>query len=114
MDSFRKTYWANMKIKGFVTVRTSSSRLPNKCLLELGKDNILTTVIFRCINYSIEPIVCTSIDPSDDIIEEISKKLKVKCFRGALENKLKRWSDCAEHFNIKEFHTIDADDPFFD
>lgn len=103
-----------MKIKGFVTVRTSSSRLPNKCLLELGKDNILTTVIFRCINYSIEPIVCTSIDPSDDIIEEISKKLKVKCFRGALENKLKRWSDCAEHFNIKEFHTIDADDPFFD
>jgi len=103
-----------MKIKGFVTVRTSSSRLPNKCLLQLGKDNILSSVILRSIKYSIEPIVCTSIDQSDDIIEEISHKLKVKCFRGSLENKLKRWSDCAEFFNIEEFHTIDADDPFFD
>ena len=103
-----------MIIKGFITVRTSSSRLPNKCLLQLGGDNILTSVILRCIKYKIEPIVCTSVDPSDDIIEEISQNLKVKCFRGSLENKLKRWSDCAVFYNIEEFHTIDADDPFFD
>ena len=114
MDSVRKTYWTNMKIKGFVTVRTSSTRLPNKCLLQLGEENILSSVILRSIKYNIEPIVCTSIDHSDDIIEEISQKLKVKCYRGSLKNKLKRWSDCAEYFNIKEFHTIDADDPFFD
>jgi spore coat polysaccharide biosynthesis protein SpsF (cytidylyltransferase family) len=31
-----------------------------------------------------------------------------------LINKLKRWSDCASHFGINHFHTIDADDPFFD
>lgn len=103
-----------MNIKGFITVRTSSSRLPNKCLLQLGKNNILTSVILRCIKYNIEPIVCTSIDPSDNIIEEISQKLKVKCFRGSLENKLKRWSDCAIFYNIEEFHAIDADDPLFD
>ncbi len=103
-----------MIIKGFITVRTSSSRLPNKCLLKLGESNIITSVILRCIKYNIEPIVCTSIDPSDDIIEKISNNLKVKCFRGSLANKLKRWSDCAEFYGIKEFHTIDADDPFFD
>ena len=52
--------------------------------------NILTCVILRCIKYKIEPIVCTSVDPNDDIIEKICHKLKVKCFRGSLENKLKR------------------------
>ena len=103
-----------MNIKGFITVRTSSSRLPNKCLLKLGDKDILTCVILRCIKYKIEPIVCTSVDPNDDIIEKICHKLKVKCFRGSLENKLKRWLDCAKFYDIKEFHTIDADDPFFD
>ena len=99
---------------GFITVRTSSTRLPNKCLLPLGDETVISHVVKRAIFYGIEPIICTSTDKSDDILEEISKELGVKCFRGSLVNKLKRWSDCAEHFNVNSFHTIDADDPFFD
>tara|TARA_Y100000741_G_scaffold365227_1_gene360984 strand:+ start:7819 stop:8559 length:741 start_codon:yes stop_codon:yes gene_type:complete len=99
---------------GFITVRTSSSRLPNKCLLPFGNNNILEYVIQRCLNYNIEPVVCTSTDSSDDIIEEISANMNIKFFRGSLINKLKRWSDCASFFNIDKFHTVDADDPFFD
>ena len=114
MDSIRKIKWFNMTIKGFITVRSSSTRLPNKCLLPLGNNNILQHVIKRCLKYGIDPIVCTSIDPSDDIIEEICKKMKIKFFRGSLINKLKRWSDCASFYEIKDFHTVDADDPFFD
>jgi spore coat polysaccharide biosynthesis protein SpsF len=71
-------------------------------------------VVKRAISYGIEPIICTSTDKSDDILEEISKELGVKCFRGSLVNKLKRWLDCAEHFEVNSFHTIDADDPLFD
>lgn len=99
---------------GFITVRTSSTRLPNKCLLPLGDETVISHVVKRAVSYGIEPIVCTSTDKSDDILEEISKELGVKCFRGSLVNKLKRWLDCAEHFNVNLFHTIDADDPFFD
>ena len=58
--------------------------------------------------------MCTSTDSSDDLIEKLAKKEGVKCFRGSLVNKLKRWADCANHFKINAFHTIDADDPFFD
>ena len=29
-------------------------------------------------------------------------------------NKLKRWYDCCNHFDIDSFHTVDADDLFFD
>ena len=99
---------------GFITVRTSSTRLPNKCLLPLGDETVISHVVKRAIAYGFEPIICTSIDKSDDILEEISKELGVKCFRGSLVNKLKRWLDCAERFNVNSFHTIDADDPLFD
>ena len=99
---------------GLITVRTSSSRLPNKCLLPLGNETVISHVIKRAIASGIEPIVCTSTEASDDVLEDISIKLGVKYFRGSLVNKLKRWLDCAEKFNLDYFHTIDADDPFFD
>lgn len=102
------------KPTGFITVRTSSSRLPSKCLLPFGDETVISHVVKRAITYGIDPIICTSIDKSDDILEEISKDLGIRCFRGSLVNKLKRWLDCAEHFNVDSFHTIDADDPFFD
>ncbi len=101
-------------IPGFVTVRTSSTRLPAKCLLPFGDGNVLEHVIRRARAFGIEPIVCTSVDPSDDVIEKIAASENVGCFRGSLTNKLKRWSDCAVAFDLKAFHTVDADDPFFD
>ncbi len=101
-------------IPGFITVRTSSSRLPGKCLLPFGEGNVLEHIIRRSRAYGIEPVVCTSSDRTDDVIENISKQELTRCFRGSLVNKLKRWSDCAEYFNFNYFHTVDADDPFFD
>ena len=105
---------SKFEFTGFVTVRTSSSRLPKKCLLPFGNDNIISHIIKRTQAYNIEPIVCTSIEQTDDIIEDICNKKKIKVFRGSINNKIKRWCNCASHFNIDYFHTIDADDPFFD
>jgi len=99
---------------GFVTVRTSSTRLPQKCLLPLGDHNVVQHMILRARAFGIEPIVCTSVDPSDDVLEQIAAGLGARCFRGSLVNKLKRWADCAAHFGLAAFHTLDADDPFFD
>ena len=101
-------------IPGFVTVRTSSSRLPAKCLLPFGDGNVLEHVIRRARAFGIDPIVCTSVDSSDDVIEKIATQEGASCFRGSLVNKLKRWSDCAAQFSLNAFHTVDADDPFFD
>jgi spore coat polysaccharide biosynthesis protein SpsF len=102
------------KTIGFITVRTCSTRLPKKCLLPFGESSVLAHIIRRAISYDIEPIVCTSTSDEDNIIVEIAKIEGVKFYRGSLVNKLKRWLDCAEYFNIDMFHTIDADDPFFD
>jgi spore coat polysaccharide biosynthesis protein SpsF len=104
-----------MAIPGFITVRSSSSRLPGKCFLPFGEEcNVLQHIIRRAKHYDIDPIVCTSVDPSDDSIEKLARKEGVRFFRGSLANKLQRWADCATHFDINVFHTVDADDPFFD
>jgi spore coat polysaccharide biosynthesis protein SpsF len=101
-------------VPGLVTVRTSSSRLPAKCLLPFGDGNVVEHIIRRARAFGIDPIVCTSVDPSDDILEQIAEREGVRWFRGSLANKLKRWADCASRFGLQAFHTVDADDPFFD
>jgi len=103
-----------LRIPSFITVRTSSSRLPQKCLLPFGNGNVLEYIIRRAKHCDLDVIVCTSVDKSDNVIHLIAEKENVKCFRGSMLNKLKRWRDCCDHFNIEKFHTIDADDPFFD
>ena len=98
----------------FLTVRTSSTRLPKKCFLPFGDTTVLGHVISRSQNANLIPIVCTSDDPSDDEIEEYCKSIGVIYFRGSLGNKLLRWYKCAVFHKVSEFHTVDVDDPFFD
>lgn len=102
------------KIAGFITVRASSTRLPGKCFLPFGDGNVIEHVIRRTAAFGIEPIVCTSVDSADDRIAGIAADEGARCFRGSRVNKLKRWADCAAAFGAEPFHTIDADDPFFD
>lgn len=101
------------KIPGFITVRTSSSRLPNKCLMDFGGKTVLEHVVGRAIHYNIDPIICTSTDSSDDRIESLAKKMNCKLFRGSLDDKLNRWYECANVYKLDAFHTVDADDLFF-
>jgi spore coat polysaccharide biosynthesis protein SpsF (cytidylyltransferase family) len=101
-------------IPAFITVRTASTRLPGKCLLPFGNGNVLEHVIRRARHYELDAIVCTSVDPADGVIEKIAKSEGVKSYRGPVLNKLKRWAGCCAAFNISAFHTVDADDPFFD
>ena len=104
-----------MKYFGLITVRTSSSRLKKKCLMPFGNYNsLLEHIIARCKNFDIEPIISTSTDKSDDIIENIALKNDIKYTRGDLINKISRWFKTANEHQISFFHTVDADDPFFD
>jgi spore coat polysaccharide biosynthesis protein SpsF (cytidylyltransferase family) len=100
-------------IDTFITVRSTSSRLPRKCFLPFGQVNILEHIIVRAKDYGLSPIVCTTKSQKDDQIISIASRLNVRSFRGSAVNKLQRWRDCCREFKIKTFHTIDADDPFF-
>jgi len=101
------------KIPVFITVRSASTRLPEKCLLPFGEVSILEHVVRRAQHYDLDPIICTTLDQTDDVIVELAIKCNVNYFRGSTINKLLRWSNCCEYFNFSAFHSLDADDPFF-
>ena len=102
-----------MKIPVIITVRSNSSRLPRKCFLRFGKGCVLEHIIWRAKYYELEPIVCTTNEKSDDDIINLCNDNNTKYFRGSSINKLLRWSLCCNQMGIEEFHTVDADDPFF-
>lgn len=100
--------------KCLITVRSSSTRLKKKCFLRLGKYTIIDHIIQRAKKFKLTPIICTTNKPKDKIFKKIAHQNKVKVFFGSEKNKLKRWYDCAKKFKVSKFHTIDADDPYFD
>lgn len=97
-----------------VTARTRSSRLPNKCLLPFGSTNVIRHVMKRADRIGSEAVLCTTEDPSDDLLVTQVQSLGYHVFRGDSENKIARWADAAEHFGASTVHALDADDPFFD
>tara|TARA_B000000565_G_scaffold146239_1_gene110632 strand:- start:1624 stop:2361 length:738 start_codon:yes stop_codon:yes gene_type:complete len=96
-----------------ITVRSQSSRLPNKCFLEFGEFSVIEHIIKRTLHYNLSPIVCTTNAKEDVEIVNICKSLGVKYFCGSSINKLQRWRDCCREYKIELFHTVDADDLFF-
>lgn len=98
----------------FITVRSSSSRLKKKCFLDFGGISVLEHIILRCIYGGLKPIVCTSKNKADRKIVQLAKLMNIEYFKGSEKNKILRWYLCSKKFNIKFFHTLDADDLFFD
>ena len=102
-----------MKIPAFITVRTGSTRLPQKCLLPFGDGNVLEHVIKRAKHFGYDPIICTTILSEDDVIKNIAKKLHCKCYRGSVDDISKRLKGACNKFGIESFFPIEADDLFF-
>jgi len=106
-----------MEIKkaAIITVRNSSKRLPNKAIAKIKNDTTAVEVIIeRAKKTGYQVILATSTHNSDDILYELGKKHKIEVFRGSLLNKIKRWYDCFNKYNIKEALLIDGDDLCYD
>lgn len=101
-----------MKSAIFVTVRSDSSRLPNKALLPIiGKPTIEMVILRAKLVRNVEKvIVCTTKRPLDDGIVQIAGKCGVLHYRGSLDDKLDRWLGAAKKFDIDFFVTMDGDD----
>ena len=94
-----------------ITVRNSSTRLPNKAILKISNEFSAIDILIKRVQKTELPIIiATSKEPSDDIFEDIAQKHKVKIFRGSLINKIKRWYDCFIHFEIENALLVDGDD----
>lgn len=98
----------------FITVRTGSTRLPKKCLLEIKGLTTIQHLIRRIKRSKLAEIIilCTTKLKEDDVLCEIAEKEGIKSFRGSVSDKLERWRGAAEKFDVEFFVTADGDDIF--
>lgn len=103
-----------MKKALFITVRTGSSRLPQKALIEIDGVATIEHLIERVKHSSKKDgiVLCTTQEPADDVLVEIAANHGIESFRGSTEDKLERWNGAAKKFGVEFFVTADGDDLF--
>ncbi len=105
-----------MKLKeaAIVTVRNSSSRLPNKAMMKIKDDlRAIDIVVERAKMTKLPVIIATSTASEDDVFLNVAKERGVHLFRGSLLNKIKRWHDCFNEYEISYGLIVDGDDLSF-
>ena len=105
-----------LKFGCLTTVRTGSSRLPNKALLKIRGKRVIDHILERmksCKNPDLV-ILATSNQPEDDVLVKIAEQHGVECFRGSAKDRLARMLGAAEKFDLDYIVTFDADDLFCD
>ena len=106
----------NKKIVGIIQARVSSSRLPGKVLMKIEDRTVLEHVYHRSSAAKLmnDVVVATSLENSDNPIEELCAKKGIPCFRGSLNDVLSRYYDCAIAYNATHVMRITADCPIID
>jgi spore coat polysaccharide biosynthesis protein SpsF len=108
-----------MKTGAVVQARTSSTRLPGKVLKDLPYGSGITVLqqVIRRLKKSRnldDIIVATTTDRADQKIVKLSKKETVKCFRGSINDVLKRYYLAAKENDLDIIVRITSDCPCID
>tara|TARA_R100001079_G_scaffold109012_1_gene80705 strand:- start:229 stop:987 length:759 start_codon:yes stop_codon:yes gene_type:complete len=100
----------------FISVRSNSTRLPQKATLEICGTPTIEYLINNLKKTKIanEIVLCTTQDVSDDILCDIATRCQIKYHRGSTEDKLLRWKTACEEHGVDFFVNVDGDDLFFD
>jgi spore coat polysaccharide biosynthesis protein SpsF (cytidylyltransferase family) len=98
----------------FITVRSESTRLPNKALLPFDGTRTIEFLIERVKRSKAydKIVLCTTERSSDDILCELAVKHDIFFHRGSTEDKLLRWRDACRLHKVDFFVTADGDDLF--
>ncbi len=105
-----------IEIGAIIFSRMSSKRLPGKALTDLHGTSLLERVIqnvrkIKCLD---EICLATSTDKSDDCLENLANSLDINCFRGSLQNVIKRALDSAKYYGYENIVRVCGDRPFID
>lgn len=105
-----------MKVITIIQARTTSSRLPNKVLLDLHGKCLLERVIDQAkkMKMSDELWVATSQHENDDVIQSICERVGVQVYRGSLQDVRWRFYQIAKKQGADVIVRITADNPFTD
>jgi spore coat polysaccharide biosynthesis protein SpsF len=104
------------RVVTIIQARMGSERLPGKVLATINGSPILALIIKRISPSRLrgELVVATTEQPEDDVIEDLSCRLGVSCFRGATEDCLDRYYQAAKRFQAQTVVRLTADNPLID
>ena len=98
-----------------IQARINSKRLPGKTIKKLNSSTLLEVVLSRAKQSGIKTFIATSEEVQDDIIEKISKKHNVFCFRGDEADVRSRYIKILKPLHkIKNVIRLTADNPLPD
>lgn len=105
-----------MKLGTVVLARMGASRLPGKVLKEVCGKPMLEHILIRLskVNGVVMTAVASTVNPKDDAIETLCKRMAVPVFRGSEDNVLDRSIKSAEAFGLDAVIRIGADSAFID
>jgi len=106
----------NNQVIAIIQARMTSSRLPGKVLKPILGKSMLALQIERtkCSQLIDNLIVATSIEDSDQPIEDWCIKNNIKCYRGSLNNVLDRYFQVAKISGADHIVRMTADCPLID
>ncbi len=100
-----------------VQARTSSTRLPNKIILELEKQVTFLGILLNKLKFlkiDIPIFLATSTLKVDNVLEAYATKHEIKFYTGSEQNVLERFINCAEENKLDTIIRICSDNPFID
>jgi spore coat polysaccharide biosynthesis protein SpsF len=104
------------RIVAIVQARRSSTRLPDKVLLDIAGKPMLARVVERTrrAQQLDEVVVATSTDPADEAIETLCTQRGYPCYRGSLQDVLDRIYQAALSFRAQVVVRLTGDCPLID
>lgn len=105
-----------MKVVIIVQARMTSTRLPGKVLKEVMGKPLLGYQLerLRRVNLADEIVVATTVNDTDLPIVELSKQLKVLCYRGSENDVLSRYFEAAKENRADAVVRVTSDCPLID
>lgn len=99
-----------------IQARMGSGRVPGKVLKDLSGFPVLYHVVERCrkAQKADDIIVATTTLSGDDVVVDFCKESGISYFRGSEDNVLKRYYDCARHFESCIIVRVCSDCPLID
>lgn len=100
----------------FLSVRDKATRLPGKVMKPICGRRAIEHLIDRLkLAHSAGLLVMTtSVNPADDGLAAAATANGISCFRGSEDDKLRRYLDAADKFDVEFCVVVDGDDLFAD
>jgi spore coat polysaccharide biosynthesis protein SpsF len=103
-----------MNIGIIIQARLSSTRLPNKIMLDFCDGKNILEIIYERIknNIDLPVIIATTTNDKDTMLVEFLKKKNILYYRGSESDVLSRFISAAEYFKLTHIIRICSDNPF--